>query len=144
MLLQLLAFLWTRNDWIVQSVAHNLRKFSFINLSFTIYRIQTFLSCCRKIRIMVHESEFKFESESHEILFGLWTIICSKLTGYTAKFALFICQGFNSLSTIISKRFAKMTKISTNYFFVWLWVSFMNLLINMKYYIFFFLISYLE
>ena len=73
------------------------------------YRIQTSPSCCRKICIMVIWHEilsfkwlFKLESESYEILFVPWTMICSNLTGCTAKFALLICQGFNSLSTIIS------------------------------------------
>ena len=31
---------------------------------------------------------FKFESKSYGILFALLSIICLKLTGYTAKFAL--------------------------------------------------------
>ena len=63
------------------------------------HNLQTFLSCCRKIWIMI----FLNQILSYGISFALWTIICSNLTAYTAKFLLLICQVFNFLSTIISQ-----------------------------------------
>ena len=41
------------------------------------------------------------KNETYAVLFAHWTI-CPHVTHYIANFTLFICQSFNSLSTIIS------------------------------------------
>ena len=81
-------------QWLNCEVQHiTLQIFLFINLySFTDLQNSDFsLMYVFLHEILLFQYLYECESKSNEILFSLWTIICSNLTGYTVKFALLIC-----------------------------------------------------